>query len=470
MGKRYVFSPLRRWKGKDISMWIYSAVLMLFMLMTFTYIDIQSNTVWSTNLLDLVVEGRVGYIYQYAIENIHNAPHGVMGGNILSMIPFAIWNLPIWAAQRFGGIEVMDSALSMFWAKLFLVFCLAITLIMANKIMKLMNMSESQRNTAMLLSASSLMTYTAIGYAGGFDIVSISVFVSAVYCLLINKKPAFLILAGIAIAFKPFCAIGVVGVLLYKQKNILKIALDLVILMLPTVIINALFINAPGYAESTAALNDSTMEQIFTPSLSAGVAHVSYVVLFLIVLYVYCYFIKESDDKVDSCYHVIYIITAAYGCLFLWAHTGFYRGLMLMPFLYILIAKKAEYFKLSVILEMFMQGGWIARISTFSGYIFSPKYIAQSLLPFFTRSADEFKISNTYDLWRTETLSKYLTLASPICGAVFFAGLLILLVMLHPNFKVQAQHSMEKCESWILWLRLLVPLFVSLIPILLYFY
>ena len=103
---------------------VLSFVTMLF----FCYKDAVCLTVWGTNLLDVIAQGRFTDYYYYCIENLHDLPIKAPGGIFLGKIPLAIWCLPIWIAQYFFGVEIRDSVICMIWARLFYVALLVVIL------------------------------------------------------------------------------------------------------------------------------------------------------------------------------------------------------------------------------------------------------------------------------------------------------------------------------------------------------
>lgn len=72
-------------------------------LITFEYWDLDSMTAWTMNFWDLFFEGRLNEFYEYTALNIHGAQHYNCEGNYLWLLPWCLWNLPLWLVTSGGG-------------------------------------------------------------------------------------------------------------------------------------------------------------------------------------------------------------------------------------------------------------------------------------------------------------------------------------------------------------------------------
>ncbi len=115
---------------------VFAGVALIYML-TYKYWDFKSLTVWSTSILDCLVDGNLNEYYRVVHTNVYGAPHPYLGYNYLVLIPWAIWNIPVWIVQRLSGIHIVDHTWMMVWSQLFLVFALIITAYYAQKIIRL---------------------------------------------------------------------------------------------------------------------------------------------------------------------------------------------------------------------------------------------------------------------------------------------------------------------------------------------
>ncbi len=161
--------------------WILAVVTGLFVFVTTSTWDSQSLTIWSTNVWDVIADGNFRGFYEYTASNVNGVHHAHMGSEIMSVLPWSIWNLPLWIMQRFFGKPIMSSAIMLAYSKMFLVLCTVIMLVYAKKITYLITGDKSKSVWAMFLTASSTYLYLSVCYSGQNDILMITASVIGVH-------------------------------------------------------------------------------------------------------------------------------------------------------------------------------------------------------------------------------------------------------------------------------------------------
>ena len=101
--------------------WVLAAVTAVFVILTSAYVDMRSLTIWSTNVWDVTLDSNIRHLYEYTAQNVHHIQHAKMGSELFSVLPWSVWNLPIWAVQRFGGVSIATSPFMLMYSKLFTV-------------------------------------------------------------------------------------------------------------------------------------------------------------------------------------------------------------------------------------------------------------------------------------------------------------------------------------------------------------
>ena len=167
--------------------WILAIVTGLFVFVTTATWDLQSLTIWSTNVWDSIADGNPRGFYAYTANNVYNVHHAHMGSEIMSVLPWSVWNLPIWIIQRFFDKPIMSSALMLAYSKLFLVLCTVVTLIFTKKITYRLTGDKNKSIWAMFLTASSTYIYLSVCYSGQNDIFMMTASVIAIHFLLNNR-------------------------------------------------------------------------------------------------------------------------------------------------------------------------------------------------------------------------------------------------------------------------------------------
>lgn len=212
-------------KTNQMPLLVFSALVSIVMFCAYGYVDLKSLTVWSLNWLDCLWDGNLYNYYAYCAENIFGTTHTYMGANYIPIIPWAIWNIPIWVLQRWFGVAAIGHAWTLLYSKLFLVVILAVTLLYSYKILWVITGEESKCRKALYLMASCPMVMTAVYYAGQTDIISLCFFTISVYKLMQGKRKSFYVLSALSIGMKPYVLLAYAAIVLLTEKNIWKIAI-----------------------------------------------------------------------------------------------------------------------------------------------------------------------------------------------------------------------------------------------------
>ena len=338
---------LEKYRGDKVLLgeWIIAAFTAVFLFCTVMYVDMRSLTIWSTNVWDVTVDSNIRNLYEYTAQNTHGLRHTYLGSELFSILPWSIWNFPIWCIQRFGGKDIADSAILLAYSKLFLVLLSMVTLHYTKKITYLITGDKTKTTWAVFLSASSVYLYMGVFYAGQNDIIMITASVIAVYKLLCKKQGMFLLWSAIAIAIKPFFLFAFLAVLLLIEKNILRLIGKAAIGAAGLVLQKLLFYGAPMYQESMSqGPSIEMLENMFSENLSTSFGPVSFLAIALVLIYFYCYTrdfdvqrLGQSDKRLEK--YVIYMITVTYMAYLMFSPFTFYRLTVLIPFLYIVIVQ-----------------------------------------------------------------------------------------------------------------------------------
>ena len=106
-------------KSYFFPLFLFSFFVSGLIFISYGYIDLKSLTAWSLNLWDCLFDGKLYHYYEYCAENIYNLDSAYMGSNYLALLPWAVWNLPIWILQRFFGIAALGHAWTLLYSKIF---------------------------------------------------------------------------------------------------------------------------------------------------------------------------------------------------------------------------------------------------------------------------------------------------------------------------------------------------------------
>lgn len=439
--------------------WVVAILIAVLMLITFSYIDLRTLTIWSTNVLDCIAEGNLSEYFAYTSQNIYGAPHTYMSGNLYMFIPWAIWNIPIWILQYFFEIKILQSPLSLIWSQLFLVAMLILTVYYSNKIIMHLTKDKIAAKWANFLSFTYCFTYVAIFYAGQNDIMLSLLGTMAIYYLIKGNKKAFYILSSFAITMKYFFLIPFILIVLLTEKNILKAIRNILLSFTPLILFNLICYNWPMYIDSGSKNGSMTLilKKIIGesfPMLSGR--DTSFVILSLVILAFIAYkTIPKSKKELNE--YIIYLSFAGFAVLFLFSGHEFYRMSILMPFMFIMFALNKDRFRINVLLETLFALFSLITLSVHSSYIFNSNVsISEGLL----KNALNLNVNYGYSISTlfTESLGEYLPLVLKVTATIAFSSLLLILIINYPRKKIKIDGEQSKCERYIIWARTVIVL------------
>lgn len=462
-----------RYNSKYVSAfeWVLAVAVGLLVFVSTAYEDGVCLTIWSTNVWDVTLDSNIRHYYEYSAQNVHNVAYQYMGGELMAVLPWSIWNLPIWAIQRFCNVEITTSPLLLAWSKLFLVLATVLMLRYTYLIcMKLTN-DRTKSMLCVFLTGSSVGTYMSVCYAGQNDVLMVLVSVIAVYCLLNGSKKAFYLWSVVAISIQPFYILGYLAVLLLIEKSIPKILLKLALSASGIVAQKLLFWNAPMYAESMEnGPSGKLLEEMFPNNLNTSFGPISFFAIALVLIYFYCYTRKLKDSDPRLAQYVVYIITVTYTLYLMFSPFSYYRIFIVAPFLYLIMVQNGEMIKYNVILETAYSATIMLKLILRGSRFFLVESVNGSLVQ--GMSGFEVDASSAYHPSVQELLTAKLPLLDslqPLFSGVAFISLLLILVLNNPTKKFSLPtFGKDNPRIW-LWLRTLIFVPFVLLMVVLFF-
>lgn len=442
--------------------YIIAISIALIMIVTYAYNDLKSLTIWSTNMLDVTFDLKINDYFSYTALNIFNAPHQYVSGTIYNFIPWAIWNIPIWILQRFLNIPILTSPLSLIWSKLFLVSCLVLTLIFTYKIVLQLTKNISKAKWVIFLSLSFFYTYVGVFYAGQTDIMISLLGTLAIYALINKKDKLFLTFSAFAISIKYFFFFPYIAIVLLTEKKLSKIISKLFIGLLPTIVCSLICHFMPMYDVSSGAnpfywmINDFIKG--FIPIMNETT--LSLFILGLLFTYFIAYIIKPKEEEKND--FIIYFTTVPLMLIFMFTTYEFYRPILLMPFLYILISLKKENWHLNILLETIMTiSSAFIMMGHNQNYFFSTENGVKGSLITSIFNLENIKVSSIYN---AAYKIPFYDILSSVFASILLGIMLILIVINYPRFKTKYIENKEEYNiHYLAIIRMLI-----IVPFILY--
>lgn len=207
-----------------------------------------------------------------------------------------------------------------------------------------MDSSEQKSTVVMVFLTSSLISSCAI-VNSQYDIITACFMLEALYCYINDKMKGFVGFIVLATMIKPFALFVFVPLLLYKEKNVIKLMFYSLCVLIPYVGFKLII---PNHTQLTTA---GTILTLFKNKVPIAMAEIPIFFLVSFLFWVVCYLYKAPEDK--ACFYknsalIAYVSLAVF---FMLCASNPYWVIMLLPFQCVLIGLNKKYELLSVILE-----------------------------------------------------------------------------------------------------------------------
>lgn len=440
--------------------WGIVGLISIGILCLFFHGDSENLIKWSINMLDVTFQGKPLDFYKYSIENPNNAPDKYVSGTLYSLMLWAIWNIPIWIIKKICGVKVLANPIVYIWAKMFLVFCLGITMFFVYRITEKMTDDISRAKWAMFLLASSVFIYIGVYYGGQNDIVICSFATAAVFFLMEGKNKWFYFLAGMAISVKYFFFIPYIAIILLLEKKIIKIIGKITVGIFPTIIYWIITRLCPMVNES--ATQGSPIE-VLLKEMIGGAFPVIYSNLFslfismLLLMYLLAYLTIPINDEERNKY-IIYFVVASSSSMLLFSTFQYYRVVMLCPFMAIMLVNEKEKLRINIILETIFSITLFGLLILQSGrYLFVSSVVRPEVVElFFNKNVNGRFFSLGIDIFSSFSNDAWNILLQ-VLATVIVVSCICLLIINNPRMKLTFIDIPQiRIERWIYWLRTIV--------------
>ncbi|MCL1903701.1 MAG: hypothetical protein FWF94_04720 [Oscillospiraceae bacterium] len=446
--------------------WLFIGIVVYISFFVFRYYDLNTLTVFSVNILDLAYEGRLRDFYAYSvfmdIEMVFNAP---VGWDISAICPWAIWNIPIWIAQRFFGVDIMTSIPSMIWSKLFLFAALFVTSWYTFKIGLMITGSKSKSNWMTALTLTSAYTFFGVYYAGQNDIVAVAFAVIAVSMLFEHKTGLFLLFSACSIATKPLFFPAFVAIILLHEKRIPQAVLKIVSGFGILFLFKLLYHNAPFYKGSQGLVGKEISNLLSVGIDNSIVGFFSFFLIGILVIFYICY-TKKSEEEIELRKTTIYMIAAVYILMFVFGTHVWYRHVFLIPFVPMVLCLNDKTIKINMILYPVINVLTIlqfCRSDAVSTMIFRIRVIYHELITaIFPKIVYVHDENIGFKTVIEQIIPEYIF---PVFSSVILFGYLLLLVINYPGYPKKVPFENQKCERVIMWCNLftIVPFIIGIL-------
>ena len=323
----------------DLTLFLFVLFLVAAASFVFLYSDMIDMVSNSNLLLKSIFNGRFLEYYTYTLENSTSA--FAANYDFPLYLIFAIWNLPFAFIFHFeiNGFVYL-------WFKLLVVICIVACSCLMYKIYKLLDEEGIfTRGTFLLLMLSSPLVFLGEFIAGQYDCISMILILAGLYKYLKGKEKWSLLFFCLAVPIKTFAIFLFIPLLIYKEKNVLKILLKTACVFIIPVICKLLFRGDPAYTFLLGAQNRDATNLLMKASVQIFNIEVHVFLLLFLLLCFVCYFCKYDRLK------VLLIAATIYTSFIIFIPIRSYWVFLAEPFLILLIVTKPKLYKVNFLIH-----------------------------------------------------------------------------------------------------------------------
>lgn len=443
---------------------LISAVFLIFFYGYF-YSDILITTSHGINFWDVIFGGGLFDFHARCCSDVKNAAYTITtiyaGYDFPIYILFAVWNFPLWVIRKLTGINIWESVLAMMWAKSIILVFIALTVKALWKLCDTMQIPEQKELVAFLFLTSPIIGSSAI-VNSQYDVITAYFMLEALNCFLNRKMRGFVGNILIATMIKPFALFLFIPLLLYAQKNVVKIGMAALCVLLPYLGVKIVIPN------NTQLTTYSTVLTLFKNKIMIGSIEIPIFFLVSFLFWIVCYMYQAPEDKKRLFQNSVLISYVSFAIFFMLCASSPYWIIMLLPFGCLLIVLNKRYAFLGVILETIgsicLLGHYVIEIP----WCFDVKILRTSFFArLFGLRADT--TDNVLDIMHniSEELYEMHDRGSGFLFGLFFTTTLVFVwlnLMEHKNIALENR----EVPNYMIWIRLVLSLGVCLLPMLAY--
>lgn len=295
-----------------------------FAVLTMYYADITVTGQFGLVFLDALFHGKPLQFYAYAQQS-GIAPEGAVY-DIGTYVIFGIWSLPVWLLHKFLGASALSVG-SLLWFRLLVLVFYFGTIVLVERIGRLIYRSEKNAVYASFLYAISLSAFFPVFVASQYDALSVLFMLWGIYRYLQGNKKWPWIFA-ISMTIKPMTLLVLVILVLRKEKNIFRIVIQMLKGASLLLVCKLLYISNPAYQETVAAFLSKSTGSLFASSFNTPNGEVSLFFLALVLIYATAYLSRTEDDRIT-----ILMVFCLWSAFQIFGGMTCYWSIYLAPFL-----------------------------------------------------------------------------------------------------------------------------------------
>lgn len=429
----------------------------------YQYSDLLITTSCGIELWTALFSGNFFDFYNITYTDIVNSGYmivnGVPGYDFLMYVIFAIWNFPLWLAKYIFKINIWESVLALIWAK-GIVFLFSI--LVGKKISDIaLRIGMEKEKIKLAIGLFFTSTIYAIGtlIMSQYDVIYLWLLLISIDYYLQNDMKKFIIFSAIAFPIKSISFFVFIPLLLYKEKDIIKIILSLICELIPWGILKLLF-----ERNDNSGIFDN-MLCIFANKITIMDYEIPLFPFVMLIFYVMCYLMKTHNDKKEFDKTTIAIAFLSYQIFVMICLGNPYWAVVLLPFqIFLIIYDNVNWLTiilctlsdLCYVVNRIWEIQWSVNVN-----VLKASFIGKT----FGERADE--TNDVIQLLHKELPAVY-EMAEDRLGAYTYGGFLVFSILLIYIVLGKKHINIEQKESYLYLayaFRIVCSIFILLLPI-----
>lgn len=447
--------------------------IMIIFFISYCYTDIVITTRHGINLWNSV--------FNNDIFNFYNLNHNAtLNSSYFPWLPgeypaiydfpiyiiFALWDLPLWIAEKYFNIDVLDSTICLIWAKMIILPFLFACLKIIYKICQEIGIDKNNSIKCLFIFLTSNIYLASIIIMSQYDIIGLFFVLLGVYYYLKNNNKLFIFWFSIAITFKYFALLIFIPLLLLSEKSVLRIMYSFSCSFIPLIIMKLPFL----LKEQHFITNNIGINMIFNfplaykfPAVYGAV--VPYIIL-LVLLCLFCY-LKITQSIEEKYQYTIYISFLSMAIFFAFSNTHPYWIILMLPYLCIISITNKALTGVNLLLETLISTSIVVAQMIKYWWCYSIRLIGPMFISKIYGSINiDYAELNPLTLLATKTQT--ILFFDEIASSIFMASLICFSIINYPKFN---KNTLVKINYFtLLNIRLALGFLLCISPILMYIY
>lgn len=404
--------------------WMIVIACVLILSCCYLYTDLPFSTAAGLRVWNCIEDGELSLFYWSNYPGVEGSalPDGSSGGayDFLIYVIFAIYSFPLWIWEKITGLSFIQSVPARVYMKGILWLFSGISAYLLYKIAVYCEVKKENAIWAPILFLSSGIFFAAEVTIGGYDIISVAFSLMGIYAYLKKNDKWFLVSFAVAIATKLFAFWLFIPLLLLREKKIWKLMVKVLLSISSIAIPKAYFAFASKSQiiqelESSAAetvygisnaqdapmvINDVIAhskiidEALFPTDYTANYTFLSLenmplVFLGMFVVWIWCYVNKRELEKRE----IIYLCALVMGIFITTVKVHPYWGILLVPYLILLLLFNPKHIKENLLLETIISVGYVFNKAILYYWCFGMAQIERMVGPNYRFSYDPEEIN-----------------------------------------------------------------------------